>query len=46
MEAMLETKADTILQFIRGLRCSLHVAWEEGTWKRRQAVKSVRGSET
>ena len=32
MEAILETKAETILQFIRGLRASLYVAFEEGTW--------------
>ena len=32
MEAILETKAETILQFIRGLRGSLHVTFEEGTW--------------
>ena len=31
MEAILETKAETILQFIHGLRGSLHVTWEEGT---------------
>jgi transposase len=31
MEAILETKAETILQFIHGLRGSLHVAFEEGT---------------
>jgi transposase len=31
MEAILETKAETILQFIRGLRSSLHVTFEEGT---------------
>src|ERR1039457_413139 len=31
MEAVLETKAETILQFIRGLRGSLHVTFEEGT---------------
>jgi transposase len=31
MEAILETKAETILQFIRGLRDSLHVTFEEGT---------------
>src|SRR5258708_26927352 len=31
MELILETKADTILQFIRGLRGSLHVTFEEGT---------------
>jgi len=32
MEAILETKAETILQFLRGLRGSLYVAFEEGTW--------------
>jgi transposase len=31
MEAILETKPETILQFIRGLRGSLHVTFEEGT---------------
>ena len=31
MEAILETKAETILQFIHGLRGSLHVTFEEGT---------------
>jgi len=31
MEAILETKAETILQFLRGLRGSLHVTFEEGT---------------
>jgi transposase len=31
MEAILETKAETILQFVRGLRGSLHVTFEEGT---------------
>ena len=31
MEAVLETKASTILQFIHGLRGSLHVTFEEGT---------------
>jgi hypothetical protein len=30
-EAILETKAETILQFIYGLRGSLHVTLEEGT---------------
>src|SRR5258708_30906903 len=30
MEAILETKAETILQFIHGLRGSLHVTFEEG----------------
>jgi hypothetical protein len=31
MEALLETKAETILQFMRGLRGSLQVTFEEGT---------------
>ena len=31
MEAVLETKAETILQFIHGVRGSLHVTFEEGT---------------
>jgi transposase len=31
MELILETKAETILQFIHGLRGSLHVTFEEGT---------------
>jgi transposase len=31
MEAILETKAETILQFIHGLRGSLYVTFEEGT---------------
>jgi transposase len=31
MEAILETKASTILQFIRGLGGSIHVTFEEGT---------------
>ena len=32
MESILETKASTILEFIRGLHGSLHVTFEEGTW--------------
>ena len=32
MESILETKAATILQFIRGLRGNLLVTLEEGTW--------------
>jgi hypothetical protein len=32
MEAILETKAETIVQFLRGVRGSLHVTFEEGTW--------------
>jgi hypothetical protein len=31
MEATLETKAETILEFVHGLRGSLHVSFEEGT---------------
>src|SRR5450756_1824707 len=31
MESILETKAETILQFLHGLRGSLHVTLEEGT---------------
>src|SRR5262244_1537419 len=32
MEAILETKSETIVQFFGGLRGSLHVNFEEGTW--------------
>lgn len=32
MEAIVETKAETILQCMHGLRGSLHVTLEEGTW--------------
>jgi transposase len=32
METVVETKASSIVQFIRGLRGELHVTWEEGTW--------------
>jgi transposase len=32
MECVIETKAITILQFFQGLRGSLHVTFEEGTW--------------
>jgi transposase len=32
MESIIETKAATILQFIQGLRGSLFVTFEEGTW--------------
>src|ERR1700756_5226794 len=31
MEATLETKAETILEFVHGLRGSLHVSFKEGT---------------
>jgi hypothetical protein len=31
MGAILETKAETVLQFLRGLHGSLHVTLEEGT---------------
>jgi len=32
METSLETKAETIVQFLRGIRGSLYVTLEEGTW--------------
>jgi hypothetical protein len=32
MESILETKASTILEFLAGLRGSLFVTFEEGTW--------------
>ena len=32
MESIVETKAATILEFIRGLRGNLEVTFEEGTW--------------
>src|ERR1700730_8907734 len=32
IESIIETKAITIVQFIRGLRGDLHVTLEEGTW--------------
>ena len=32
MESVIETKAITIVQFMRGLRGELHVTLEEGTW--------------
>ena len=32
MEAILETKTETILQFLGGIRGSLHMTFEEGTW--------------
>jgi transposase len=32
MECTIETKAITILEFLKGLRGSLHVTLEEGTW--------------
>jgi transposase len=32
MESIIETKALTILQFVQGLRGSLHLTLEEGTW--------------
>src|SRR2546422_7062194 len=32
MECIIETKASIILQFFQGLRGSLHVTFEEGTW--------------
>jgi transposase len=32
MESVIETKAITVVQFVRGLRGDLHVTLEEGTW--------------
>jgi transposase len=32
IECVIETKASTLLQFFQGLRGSLHVTFEEGTW--------------
>ena len=32
MECVIETKAITILEFLKGLRGSLHLTLEEGTW--------------
>jgi hypothetical protein len=32
MESILETKANTILEFIQGLRGNVHLTFEEGTW--------------
>ena len=32
MESIIETKANTILEFVHGLRGSLHLTFEEGTW--------------
>ena len=32
MESVIETKALTVIQFVRGLRGDLHVTLEEGTW--------------
>jgi hypothetical protein len=32
MECVIETKTITILPFIQGLRGSLHITFEEGTW--------------
>ena len=32
METIIETKASMLVQFVQGLRGSLHVTFEEGTW--------------
>jgi hypothetical protein len=32
MESIIETKAITILEFVHGLRGSLHLTFEEGPW--------------
>ena len=41
MECIIETKAITILEFVHGLRGSLHVTFEEGTWAAELAVPTV-----
>ncbi len=33
MESILETKSEVLLQFFAGLRGTLHVTLEEGTWR-------------
>src|SRR5438309_578697 len=38
MESILETKASTILEFFAGLRGTLSVTFEEGTWAARRAT--------
>ena len=43
MQSILETKAETILQFVRGLSGSLHVTFEEGTcaaWKQERSHRA------
>ena len=32
MESIIETKANTILEFLKGLRGELQLTFEEGTW--------------
>ena len=39
MEAIVETKAETILQFIRGLRGSLYVTFEDIPFTERLALR-------
>jgi hypothetical protein len=34
MESIIETRANTILEFVHGLRESLYLTFEEGTWLR------------
>ncbi len=43
MESILETKAATILEFLAGLRGSLSVTFEEGTWAAWLHVTNDRG---
>lgn len=43
MEAIIETKAETILQSIRGLRGSLHVTLKSFRTPRKPASRSFRG---
>jgi len=41
MESILETKAATILQFVHGLRGSLHVTFEEGTCAKKEIFSAL-----
>jgi len=43
MESIVETKAESILQCLRGLRGSLHVTFEEGTCAQSQHVWPLLG---
>jgi hypothetical protein len=43
MECIIETKAITILEFVHGLRGSLHLTFEEGTWGAESQQEFSRG---
>src|ERR1700680_4834640 len=46
MEAILETKAETILQFIHGLRGSLHVTFEDESWAQERPCRRTQAGRT